>query len=74
MTATDYNDPKEVRMSAEAFDWLEREMPEIKDLILSKFAPRSSASSIGCAIIVADIARHGSGHRSAARLIASLHP
>lgn len=55
MTKTDYNDQKELRMSAEAFDWLEEHMPEVKDLILAKYAPTKQASSIGGAVLVANI-------------------
>lgn len=56
---TDYADPLEVRKSAEAFDWIEQWMPEVKDLILAKFCPRKGpVSSIASAILVAELMRN----------------
>jgi len=55
MTRTDYNDPKELRMSAEAFDWLEENMPEVKELILAKYAPGKQARTIGSAIMISTL-------------------
>jgi hypothetical protein len=54
---TDYNDPREIRMSAEAFDWLQEKMPEIRNLVLAKFRPDligkpSLTNSIGSAILI----------------------
>ena len=55
MTKTDYKNPKELRMSAEAFDWLEEHIPEVKELILAKYAPGRKANTIGGAILVASM-------------------
>lgn len=60
---TDYNDPRELRQTAEAFDWLEQWMPEVRELILAKFCPSqldkpSLSKTIGGAIIMAEIHRN----------------